>query len=72
MKQACHKFSDGNSVIQPFEKQATLADHLRAIAKAIIQARDKREDADCDDAVRWSREEFLVMLLGPRQRSRPA
>ena len=98
MKQASYKFSGGKSVIPPFEKRATPADHLRLVASTFIEAQEQREDADYDVTRRWSREEvemqiesvadafrswmavrgqpdaqeFLVMLLGPKQRKRPA
>ena len=98
MKQACNKFSGGNSMIPPFEMRATPADHLRFVASTFIEAQEQREDADYDVTRRWRREEvemqidsvadafrswmavrgqpeaqeFLVMLLGPKQRKRPA
>lgn len=81
MKQACYKVSGINSVIPPFEKRAAPEDHLRAVAKTFIQAQEQREYADYDVALRWSwmairdqpdAQEFLVLLLGPKQRKRPA
>jgi hypothetical protein len=98
MKQACYKVPGVNSVIPPFEKRATSQDHLRAVAKAFIQAQERREDADYDVAQPWSRkqvelqidsvadafrswmvirdqpdaQEFLVLMLGPKQRKGPA
>jgi hypothetical protein len=81
MKQACYKVSGVNSVIPPFEKRAAPEDHLRAVAKTFIQAQEQREYADYDVALRWSwmairdqpdAQEFLVLLLGPKQRKRPA
>ena len=98
MKQACNKYSGGNSEIPPFEERAAPADHLQFVARTFMQAQEKREYADYDVALRWSRseveaqidsvadafwswiavrgqtdaQEFLVMLLGPKQRKRPA
>ncbi|SPF50055.1 conserved hypothetical protein [Candidatus Sulfopaludibacter sp. SbA4] len=97
MKQACSRLLGGKSDIPPFEKRATPEDHLRAVAKAFVQAQEQREDADDADydvAAPWSRgqveaqiesvadafrswtairgrpdaQEFLVLLLGPKQR----
>lgn len=96
MKQACYKLSGGNSKIPPFEKRAAPEDHLLAVANTFILAQERREDADYDVALPWSRrqveaqiesvadafrswmairdkpdsQEFLVLLLGPKQRKR--
>lgn len=96
MKQACYKLSGANSEIPPFEERAAPEDHLRGVAKTFMLAQERREDADYDVALPWSRsqvetqiesvadafrswmeirekpdaQEFLVLLLGPKQRKR--
>lgn len=61
MKQACSKVADWNLNIPSFEDRST-GDHLRVVARAFIQAQERRENADYDVALLWSRGDVEALI----------